>query len=409
MKHKSNWFGKDDDYGEEYALATCLWDKPLTLQEITEQMVSTIRRFGFVDFFMFARYERDFYNSDHFKSKLDSLQCNGWIEKSGNKYVLTELGRQEAEKPIRDYRRLKKNIYTITQPKTVSLVSLGAHLFLALIKLPAGLLSGSIGLLNDAIDTLLDGLACLLVYFGIHFKRERAVNNLLVLIMLVTGLYTTFEAVMRFFYPISHSFHFFTFFAALFSAFFCTLLYFYQRWIGLKSGNVALITQSVDSRNHVIVALSVTAGLSASKFHFPFLDTLIGLVVALVILKSAIELLIDILKSGSEEDMSLSRYSLFLSGSYEKMRKAQIKNWMLYLLSRDHIHTKEELLMRIREVFDFNKNVLLREMGLADSSDYEKVFEPLYDELLFQGFVSGDKKISITDSGIKYINQKMRC
>lgn len=50
---------------------------------------------------------------------------------------------------------------------------------LAALKLPAGLLSGSVGLLNDATDTLLDGISSLLVYAGLRFDRERTVNVVL--------------------------------------------------------------------------------------------------------------------------------------------------------------------------------------------------------------------------------------
>jgi len=53
------------------------------------------------------------------------------------------------------------------------------QLGLAALKLPAGLLSGSVGLLNDATDTLLDGISSLLVYAGLRFDRERTVNVVL--------------------------------------------------------------------------------------------------------------------------------------------------------------------------------------------------------------------------------------
>ena len=58
---------------------------------------------------------------------------------------------------------------------------------LAAIKLPAGILSGSVALINDAADTLLDALSSLVVYAGIRFNRERGANIVLVLLMLATG------------------------------------------------------------------------------------------------------------------------------------------------------------------------------------------------------------------------------
>lgn len=48
----------------------------------------------------------------------------------------------------------------------------------------------------------------------------------------------------------------------------------------LQNGLMAFIAESVDSRNHVIVALAVTAGLAASLLRFGLLDMLVGLAVA---------------------------------------------------------------------------------------------------------------------------------
>jgi hypothetical protein len=67
--------------------------------------------------------------------------------------------------------------------------------------------------------------------------------------------------------------------AVILFALVCLLLWVYQRFVGLRSGSLALIAQSVDSRNHVIVAASVTAGLVASLLRFGLLDTFVGLAV----------------------------------------------------------------------------------------------------------------------------------
>ena len=72
-------------------------------------------------------------------------------------------------------------------------------------------------------------------------------------------------------------------------------LWVYQRYVGLRSGHLALITQSVDSHNHVIVAAGVTAGLVAALLRYLLLDTLVGLATALLILKSAVELAVETL------------------------------------------------------------------------------------------------------------------
>lgn len=79
--------------------------------------------------------------------------------------------------------------------------------------------------------------------------------------------------------------------------------------VGLRSGSMALITQSVDSCNHVIIAASVMTGLVTLVLRFSLLDTLVGLAVALLIFKSAVELAIETVRSLGEE-VDLSHYKL---------------------------------------------------------------------------------------------------
>lgn len=93
----------------------------------------------------------------------------------------------------------------------------------------------------------------------------------------------------------------------------------------MKSGNVSLITQSIDSRNHVIVAIGVIAGLVSSLLNFILLDSVIGFIIAVVILKSAVELLIEINKTRSDREVDLTKYKIFFADSYENIRKKQIK------------------------------------------------------------------------------------
>jgi len=168
--------------------------------------------------------------------------------REGERYALTPQGREEARKPLADMRKTRAMLEKLARPQTASQVGLAAHLGLAALKLPAALLSGSVGLLNDATDTLLDGLSSVLVYLGLRFDRERAVNVVLVLLMLGTGGFTFYEAVRRFFVPFEPEVDWFTFLAAILSALVCWALYLYQRFVGVRSGRLALITQSVDSR-----------------------------------------------------------------------------------------------------------------------------------------------------------------
>ena len=79
---------------------------------------------------------------------------------------------------------------------------------------------------------MLDGLASLMVYFGLRMDKERQVNFALVFLMLITGSFALFNAVQRFFLPFEPQVDWFTFAAAIFSALVCAVLWLYQRYVG---------------------------------------------------------------------------------------------------------------------------------------------------------------------------------
>jgi hypothetical protein len=283
---------------------------------------------------------------------------------------------------------------------------LGVHLGLAAFKLPAALLSGSVGLLNDAIDTLLDGLSSLLVYLGIRSDKERVINVVLVTLMLVTGFLTLYEAARRFFVPSKPEVDWFAFLAVILSALVCLALWAYQRYVGLRSGIMALITQSVDSRNHVIVAASVTTGLVASLLRFPLLDTLVGLGVALLILKSAIELAVETVRSLGKEEIDLSRFEFGIAATFQRFLQSQLRDWMLYLVDKQGIGTRAELVARASQALDLNQIPAVRAMELAKGQPQAAgLVEQSLAELFRRGWLSGEELLMVTDAGKKHLGQ----
>ena len=395
------------EYGQSWEIAAALWDGPRTLPEIVDHFHGYIRLLGL--FSITRRMEGHHQRmAKRIEEAVEQLTERGWVVREGERYALTPLGREEASKVLADMRRTGALLRKFAQPQTVSQVGLGVHLGLAALKLPAALLSGSVGLLNDATDTLLDGLSSVLVYLGLRFDRERAVNVVLVLLMLGTGGFTFYEAVRRFFVPFEPEVDWFTFVATIMSALVCLALWIYQRYIGLRSGSLALITQSVDSRNHVIVAASVTAGLVASLLRFPLLDTLVGLAVAMLILKSAVELAVETVRSLGEEDVDLSRYQMELAGWYERFRQAQMRDWMLYLVEKQGIETRAELVARARQVLDFNRMPTLRAMGMAQQqSPVDESIEQSLAELFQRGWLTGKEQLAVSDAGRKHLSRRV--
>ena len=396
-----------EEYGKSWEIAAALWDGPRTIGEIVDHFHGYARLLGF--FTVTARMEQ---RHDEMRQRIEEmvevLVERGWVVREGERYALTPLGREEAEKPLADLRRTRTRLRNLARPETASKVGLVAHLGLAALKLPAALLSGSVGLLNDAADTLLDGLSSVLVYLGLRFDGERAVNILLVLLMLGTGIFGFREAVRRFFVPFEPEVDAFTFAAAIVSALVCWVLYLYQRFVGVRSGSLALITQSVDSHNHVIVAASVTAGLLASLLRFPLLDTLVGLAVAALILKSAIELGVETVRSMGEEGVDVSRYEMKVAGWYDRFRQGQMCDWMLYLVEERGVQTETELMDRARQALDFSGNPTLRELRVSQHLQAEEMIEGSLRALLEGGWLSGEGQLTLTEAGRERLRQRMR-
>jgi hypothetical protein len=226
--------------------------------------------------------------------------------------------------------------------------------------------------------------------------------------MLAIGVLTLYEAGRRLFVPFEPEVDWHTFVAMIFSALVCLVLYIYQRYVGLRSGTMALITQSVDSRNHIIVAVSVTAGLVASLLRFPLLDTLVGLSVALLILKSTVELAIETVRSLGEEEVDLSRFEFGMAVQYDKFRQAQLRNWMLYLVEKQGIGTRAELVAQAHQTLDFNRIPALWAMGLAQQKSHvSELIERNLTELLQRGWLVEEERLRVTDAGRKHLGRWM--
>lgn len=372
MAHKS-------EIGESWGIAMTLLEKPLTVEGIMEQFHAFTRRFGFFGNFFSESAHRGVDFHQWLEDHLDELIERDWIVRDGETYALTETGRASAAKALSEVERTRNRIETLASPQNASKLTLFVHLFLAALKLPAGILSGSVGLLNDAIDTLLDGISSLLVYWGIRVNRERLVSRLLVLFMLGTGGFAAVEAILRILHREPVKADWFAFAAIMVSAVVCGLLWFIQRFIGLRRQSIALITQSVDSRNHVIVAGGVSAGLIAAVLDFPWLDYLVGVMVAILILKSAVELAVELIRSRGEEFPDLSRFQF---GIYEHFRRSQLCSYMLFLVRNQDAETKAQLLAAVRDAFDFRGNVFLQTMGAEHLEGSQELIQTCYRGLI---------------------------
>ncbi len=382
------------EYGQSWAVAVTMLDGPKTFQEIIQHFKEVKKRLGIFD-------ETTEYKKAFFLNIIQQLIAKGWVVKKDKYYHLTELGKNEAEKAYNEIKGTKDWIHNnLLNPTAVSKVTVIVHLMLALIKMPIGILSGSIGLLNDGVDTLLDGFSSVLVYFGIKYDFEEAANYVLITIMFGTGFYTLYQAIKRFFVPVAKNIDWISFTAVILSALISLLLMFYQRYVGVKRNNFTLITQSVDSRNHLIVAGGVVVGMIASLLNFVIFDIFVGLTVAGLILKGAYDLLIEIMQN-EDEKSSYEMYSIGKNLSKERMRV-----WLLRKAAKKKV-SYNQLVNKVKKELDFEENLTLRGIGLNQPKYDKKTIETLLNTLIDEKYIrASDDCLILTEKGYFKINNK---
>jgi hypothetical protein len=263
-------------------------------------------------------------------------------------------------------------------------------------------------LLNDSLDTILDLLSSLFVYLGVRFKRERLVSTLLVVCMAGTAGFTLYEAVHRLFVPYVPRVHWFPFLATILSAMAGLILWQYQRFVGRRTGSLAFVAESVDSRNHVLVALGVTAGLAASLLRFGLLDVLMGLLIALLILWSAIELAIELVRASSGRGADLSRYRFLLRDVFHKARDRFLRTAMLNLAADGGVRTKSDLIDRMRRAVDFRDNPWMRAAGFGRQLAPDALLDSVLEEGIRLGWLVDAEPLVVSRKGRELLARHAR-
>ena len=138
------------------------------------------------------------------------------------------------------------------------------------------------------------------------------------------------------------------------------------------------------------------------------MKTLVGLVVAILILWSAFQLVIDLLRSSADEKVDLSRFGFWLQNVYEHFRDTHLKEWMLYLVDQREVQTRADLLERVHKAFDFRNNPWMKMVGIDRQFASETVVEQILDELFSKGWVVDQEPLLISGEGREYLKRQMR-
>ena len=416
--------------GYRFILMALLKEKSLSLRELEEK--SNILSDQFYTFGINLAYniipsrlhlDKDLHRRRDRKHEKDfdvESECENLIKKNmiilnkENKYELTEKGRKTAIESAEEIEKLTDRIEKkLLSPSAAARNTVIVDFFLAVMKLLAGFLSGSVGLIADGADATVDTVSASLVWIGIKYKKEFLGTLIIIAMMFVTSISVGYESITKILQAITSeispiSMPYLVIIVEGIALISAAILYFYQRYVGKRNGSLALISQSIDSKNHIYVAVTIIIGAIFSIFGIHFVDALIGAFIAIRILIDGIGLLREVFSSIKGEEIDFSKYEIPFEKKWHLSRLETFRSWILYSIKEDDLKTRNELVTALERTFKPRYVPILSEFkfSLGEDFDFEGEFDnlikPMLDEKLL--IKEGDRFI-LTGEGKKRVDK----
>ena len=409
MKNEKPVLGYD-----KFLMMAILKEGPLSLDELWEKSMLFLSLIWYQQLPEKGQplMERLFFKTTHLRSELeevrndksnhgavvemDKLIKKDWINlNKDNKYELTNEGLSKAKIYEAEMKKEASMVDKELKPSTTAMNTTFLDAFLALIKLGGGLISGSMGLIADGSDATMDTVEAILVWLGIKYHREKLSTLLVVSGLFIAAITVLFDSITHLLATLGGNAEPITMpylviaveGVAIMAAVF---LFYYQRFVGKVTNSLTLISQSVDSKNHIFIGSSVIIGAIFAIYGIYFVDALIGLFVGAGIFRDAVSLLREAIfaERGGEEDYS-KEYKLPLQECWEENRLIAFRNWILYLLWEDQQRTRKEIVSSLDSTFHPDNYIpVLSELKATGSKPYDfdgkfkNLVKPLIEEEL---------------------------
>ncbi len=195
----------------------------------------------------------------------------------------------------------------LQSPIASTKLSLAINVFLLVLKMFGGIVGRSQALVADALNSLLDIVANVVVWFGIniakkppdkghpygHGNADTLAAVFVAGVLIVTGGYIGHEALDSILNKNFNEPTYLATSAALITIIVKEILYRYTLKIGRKFRSQAVIANAADHRSDVVVSLGTLIGIVIAQTKYPILDPIAGLWVAAFILKQAVKIIRD--------------------------------------------------------------------------------------------------------------------
>ncbi|MCX6288015.1 MAG: cation diffusion facilitator family transporter [Bacteroidetes bacterium] len=218
-------------------------------------------------------------------------------------------------------------------------LSVLSNTLLILLKLVAGILSGSVSIISEAIHSFMDLLAAIIAYISVrisdrpaderhpygHWKIENISGVIEALLIFVAAIWIIYEAVRKILKPTEIETIGLGFAVMLISAAVNTFVSWYLYKVAKSTGSVALEADALHLKADVYTSLGVASGLGLiwlTGYHL--LDPIVALLVSILILKESYTLLMKAYKPLLDESLDIDEIKIIRS-IIDKYCKENIK------------------------------------------------------------------------------------
>jgi hypothetical protein len=229
------------------------------------------------------------------------------IQESETRYSLTDRGRETIRYSRLEIVHQGYWMSRVLTERMVLVLSTLALLLLASVKIWIGLSIQSDAIFNEGIENLTDLLVVGIIAFSIKYNRDRLGALAIIIVMTVTGGLLAVSAIAGLLSnePVQWSVQ--AYYVEFLSIVINRGLIWLKVVVGRSSGNLALIGDAKEDTSHIKVAFGVMIGLTFSIFGYYFVDGLVALLIAGIILWEGISTFIELKAAGDEIDVDTIR------------------------------------------------------------------------------------------------------
>jgi len=326
-------------------------------------------------------------NNELIDINLNKMEDEGLIKYSSDKYKITEKGLDALQKKEEDIKRYHTRRFS---KEACAVYSLWGNVGLSALEFIIGFLSGSIGLIADAIHTAVDIIASAITWIGIKINKEAQAALIGGIILCGIGAFIAFESITKISQPVEIHFQTIALVTIVVNIAVNGFFSFYKFYIGGRTRSISLVADAYHTKTDIWSSVAVLIGLLGATIGFLVLDAIAGAIVSFFIILGGYELIRESNKVMHGEDPKLEKFSKFLESHLEVLpeRGTFVSLWFFNLQEM----TKQENLEQVKKGFGRRFPI-----GLKDE-DYKSIYTHLEKECLIE---SSQDSFRITEKGRK--------